>query len=106
MVGPVGYPEFDAKGRPKLAKMKKPIYGIQQAGRRLQRMLFEWLREQGFKPLDDSDPCIFSLDCSGGEVLKVGVYVDNLQIVHSVSLNASGRGPKKLRFKNSKCSTP
>jgi len=95
---PVGYPEFDAKGRPKLAKIKKPIYGIQQAGRRLQRMLFEWLREQGFKPLDDSDPCIFSLDCSGGEVLKVGVYVDNLQIVHSVSLDASGRGPKGCAY--------
>ena len=95
---PVGYPEFDAKGRPKLAKIKKPIYGIQQAGRRLQRMLFEWLREQGFKPLDDSDPCIFSLDCPNGEVLKVGVYVDNLQIVHSVSLGASGRGPEGCAY--------
>ena len=48
---PPGYPEFDAQGRPKLAKVKKPIYGIQQAGRRLQRMLFEWLRSQGFEPL-------------------------------------------------------
>ena len=58
---PTGYPEYDNKGRPKLAKVVKPIYGIQQAGRRLQRMLFEWLREQNFKPLDDSDSCIFSL---------------------------------------------
>ena len=42
--------------------VKKPIYGIQQAGRRLQRMLFEWLNAQGFKPLDDSDSCIFTLN--------------------------------------------
>ena len=42
------------------ARVEKPIYGIQQAGRRLQRMLFTWLREHGFIPLDDSDPCVFS----------------------------------------------
>ena len=52
-------------------------------------MLFEWLREQNFKPLDDSDPCIFSLTTPDGEILTIGVYVDNLQIVHSVSLSAT-----------------
>ncbi|MDC0525432.1 reverse transcriptase domain-containing protein [bacterium] len=92
---PTGYPQFDAKGRPLIAKVQKPIYGIQQAGRRLQRMMFEWLRspEMGFKQLDDSDGCIFTLDCPDGEVLTIGIYVDNLQIVHSASLDDSGRGP-------------
>ena len=90
---PVGHPEYDEQGRPKLAKILKPIYGIQQAGRRLQRMLFEWFRKQGFKPLDDSDPCIFTREHSDGEIITVGVYVDNLQIVHSAPLDAEGRGP-------------
>jgi len=67
------------------------IYGIQQAGRRLQRKLFEWLRAQGFKALDDSDPCVFKLVSADGEILTIGVYVDNLQVVHSVPLDADGR---------------
>ena len=95
---PPGYPEYDSEGRPKLAKIMKPIYGIQQAGRRLQRMLFAWLREQGFVPLDDSDPCVFRLDCADGEILSIGVYVDNLQIVHSATLDAGGRGPKGCAY--------
>ena len=90
---PPGYPEYDTKGRPKLAKVVKPIYGIQQSGRRLQRMLFEWFKKQGFVPLDDSDPCIFKLESPSGEIVTVGVYVDNLQIVHSAELDSSGRGP-------------
>ena len=36
---PTGYVEYDSRGRPLIAKVQKPIYGIQQAGRRLQRML-------------------------------------------------------------------
>ena len=90
---PEGYPEFDSQGRPKVAKVKKPIYGIQQAGRRLQRMLFAWFREQGFVSLDDSDPCIFTKKAADGERVTVGVYVDNLQICHSAKLSADGRGP-------------
>ena len=73
--------------------MQKPIYGIQQAGRRLQRELFKWLTDYGFQKLDDSDGCIFKLSCPDGEIVTVGVYVDNLQIVHSVPLDDAGRGP-------------
>ena len=90
---PQGAQKFDERGRPMLAKVVKPIYGIQQAGRRLQRMLFEWLREYGFVPLDDSDGCIFKLATSDGEIITIGVYVDNLQIVHSAKLDDAGRGP-------------
>ena len=90
---PAGYPEYDDEGRPLVARVEKPIYGIQQAGRRRQRMLFAWLVEQGFAPLDDSDPCVFTRTCADGEIVTIGVYVDNLQIVHSVPLNASGVGP-------------
>ena len=88
-----GYAKYDKNGEPMIARVDKPIYGIQQAGRRLQRKLFEWLRAQGFKALDDSDPCVFKLVCTDGEILTIGVYVDNLQVVHSVSIGADGRGP-------------
>ena len=56
-------------------------------------MLFDWFQAQGFRQLDDSDPCIFALDCPDGETLTVGIYVDNLQIVHSATLDADGRAP-------------
>jgi hypothetical protein len=32
---------------------------IPQAGRRLQRQIFPWMKAQDLKPLDDSDPCVF-----------------------------------------------
>ena len=64
---PKGYPEYDARGQPRVARIEKPIYGLQQAGRRLQRDLFAWLKAQGFKQLDDSDPCIFTLPLASGE---------------------------------------
>ena len=95
---PPGYPEYDPDGTPRVARIDKPIYGIQQAGRRLQRMLFAWLRELGFKPLDDSDSCVFTRSHADGEIITVGVYVDNLQIVHSARLNADGRGPSGCAY--------
>ena len=90
---PTGYPELDDHGRPKIARVDKPIYGIQQAGRRLQRMLVTWLGERGFTPLDDSDSMVFTSEQPDGEVLTIGLYVDNLQVVHSVTVDADGRGP-------------
>ena len=90
---PAGYPELDSNGQPLIARVEKPIYGIQQAGRRLQRMLFAWLVAQGFSALDDSDPCVFTRVHPNGEIITIGVYVDNLQIVHSAVLDANGRGP-------------
>ena len=88
-----GYVEYDSDGTPRVARIEKPIYGIQQAGRRLQRMLFAWLLDQGFKQLDDSDPCVFVREHSDGEILTIGVYVDNLQVVHSVALYSDCKGP-------------
>ena len=81
-----------------IARVEKPIYGIQQAGRRLQRMLFTWLIAQGFTALDDSDPCVFTRTHADGEIITIGVYVDNLQIVHSAVLDAGGRGPSGCAY--------
>ena len=43
------------------------------------------------RQLDDSDDCVFVWDDpSGKEIFSVGIYVDNMQIVHSAELNESG----------------
>ena len=70
----------------------KPIYGIPQAGRRLQRKLFPWLKdEMGLRQLDDADDAVFVWDDpKGDEKFAIGVYVDNLQIVHSAALDENG----------------
>ena len=65
---PQGYEQYGSDGKPLVARIDKPIYGIQQAGRRLQRMLFSWLIKQGFKSLDDSDSCVFTREHANGAV--------------------------------------
>ena len=72
--------------------VEKPIYGIPQAGRRLQRKVFPWCTDvMGLRQLDDSDSCVFVYDDPlAAETFAVGIYVDNLQIVHSAELNSNG----------------
>ena len=79
-------------GLPMICMVVKPIYGIPQAGRRLQRKLFPWLKdEMGLRQLDDSDDAVFVWDDPKGvEKFAIGVYVDNLQIVHSAELDDNG----------------
>ena len=45
----------------------------------------------GLRQLDDSDSCVFVYDDPAGlETFAVGIYVDNLQIVHSAALDNDG----------------
>ena len=45
----------------------------------------------GLRQLDDSDDCVFVWDDPAGkETFAVGIYVDNMQIVHSAELNEDG----------------
>ena len=53
--------------------MQKPIYGIQHAGRRLQRMLFDWFLKEGFTQHDKSGPCMFSCELPEGEILTIAI---------------------------------
>ena len=89
---PPGAPTHDSAGRPLVCVVEKPIYGIPQAGRRLQRKVFPWCTDvMGLRQLDDSDGCVFVYDDpSGTETFAVGIYVDNLQIVHSAQLSSDG----------------
>ena len=91
---PQGHSTSGPNGEQLVARVEKPIYGIQQAGRRLQRLLFDWMRARGLRQLDDSDPCVWVLDdAPDGEIFVVGIYVDNLQIVHSVPLDSDHKAP-------------
>ena len=89
---PSGSNVIGTDGRPKICVIKKPIYGIPQAGRRLQRKIFPWCTDtMGLRQLDDSDDCVFVYDDpSGKETFAVGIYVDNLQVVHSADVDDDG----------------
>eukprot|EP00966_Prymnesium_polylepis_P299505 6921433-Prymnesium_polylepis.1 len=90
---PPGYEEKDADGTPFVIRVDKPIYGIPQSGRRLQRKLLPWFVDvAGLRQLDDSDGCVLVYDSpDGSETFALGVYVDNLQIVHSAKLDEHGK---------------
>ena len=91
---PAGYVEKDGRGDPFVCCIQKPIYGVPQAGRRLQRCLFDWMldvNKAGLRQLDDSDNTIFVYDDPrSSETFAVGIYVDNLQIVHSARIDDDG----------------
>jgi len=97
---PPGAPTHDSSGRPLVCVVEKPIYGIPQAGRRLQRKVFPWCTDiMGLRQLDDSDSCVFIYDDpSGTETFAVGIYVDNLQIVHSAELDSKGEAIDQNSF--------
>ena len=89
---PPGHEEFDSNGNQLVLRIEKPVYGIPQAGRRLQRMIFPWLKEVGLRQLVDSDGCVWVYDDpTGSETFVLGVYVDNLQIAHSAEIDADGK---------------
>ena len=88
---PPGHEQKDDAGKPCICKIVKPVYGIPQSGRRLQRRVFPWLESTGLRQLDESDNCVWTFDDpTGKETFTVGIYVDNMQIVHSVNIDADG----------------
>ena len=88
---PPGYPRVGSDGQPQVVRIQKPIYGMAQAGRRWQRTLYPWMREQlGADSQLFSDSNVFSCvrtnvveGVSRVERLIVGCYVDDLYILAS-----------------------
>ena len=85
--GPHG--KIGSDGRQRVWKVRKPVYGMAQAGRRWQRTLFPWLTQWGLKSCS-ADPCVFmrkeTIQTPNGpreDILLVGCYVDDLFILYN-----------------------
>ena len=85
--GPHG--KIGSDGRQRVWKVKKPVYGMAQAGRRWQRTLFPWLLSWGLTACT-SDSCVFvrkeTVQTPQGprdDILLVGCYVDDLFILYN-----------------------
>ena len=95
---PPGY-EKSRDGQVLYARVQKPIYGAPQSGRRLQRQVFPWMTDvMKMRQLDESDGCVFVYDSPDGEIFACGIYVDNLQIVHSAELDDDGNAVDSNSF--------
>ena len=71
----------DEKGRPKVLKLKKALYGTKQASRLWQDTLVRHLtNKMGFKQLNN-DPCLF-IKHVDSKTMFVGVYVDDVVLAH------------------------
>ena len=80
---PGNFTAKDSKGRPKVLKLKKALYGTKQASKLWQDTLVRHLtKSMGFKQLS-YDPCLFiKHDASHGDMI-VGVYVDDVIVAHN-----------------------
>ena len=70
------------------------LYEIADFCQRTGKFLPDWMLDKSkanLRQLDDSDNTIFIHDSpDGSETFAIGVYVDNLQVVHSVAIDADG----------------
>ena len=79
---PGNFVSKDEKGRPKVLKLKKALYGTKQASKLWQDTLVNHLtKNMGFKQLKN-DPCLFIKDDEHGMMI-VGVYVDDIIAAHN-----------------------
>ena len=78
---PPGFETKDNKGRPKLLKLKKALYGTKQASKLWQDTLVRHLTHgMGFRQLS-YDPCLFIKHVDTHRMI-VGVYVDDVIVAH------------------------
>ena len=97
---PPGYETLGDDVDHKIWRVLRPIYGMQQAGRRWQRCLFPWIISRDLSQCD-ADNCVFSMT-TADDALYVGCYVDDLFILYlkdgAGSLNASCTGELSRRW--------
>ena len=78
---PGNFTSKDSKGRPKLLKLKKALYGTKQASKLWQDTLVNHLtNHMGFEQLK-YDSCLF-IKHKHNHVMIVGVYVDDVIVAH------------------------
>ena len=80
---PGNFTAKDSKGRPKVLKLKKALYGTKQASKLWQDTLVRHLtKNMGFKQLS-YDPCLFIKHDASHGIMIVGVYVDDVIVAHN-----------------------
>lgn len=81
---------FEMKNkRNKVCRLKKPLYGLKQAGRAWYTKLDKYLSEVGLKK-SNIDPCVYVLGKSPQDRVIVIIYVDDLLIAASSLKNLQG----------------
>ena len=82
---PGSFTQKDSKGRPKVLKLRKALYGTKQASKLWQDTLIRHLtRKMGFTQLKN-DPCLFIKNKTIGSkthAVIAGVYVDDVIVAH------------------------
>ena len=78
---PPGLPRFDAGGKALVAKLKKSLYGLKQAGREFNILLVNFLETLGFKR-SIIDSCLFIKDTKT-DIIMLAVWVDDIVIASS-----------------------
>jgi len=73
-------PRLGRDGKPRICLAQRPIYGMRQAGRRLQRKLLPWVKAQGLTQCF-YDPCVH-WKREGDDILIVGIYVDDMMVLY------------------------
>ena len=77
---PPGYETLADDGSRKIWRVLRPIYGMQQGGRRWQLSLFPWFEALGFRQCE-ADNCVFVMT-TADVALYVCCYVDDLYILY------------------------
>jgi hypothetical protein len=87
---PPGHVVKGSDGLERDAEVQKPIYGMKQAGRRLQRKLFPWFRqwEDGKLTQLYTDSCMF-IAREGDDILIIGIFVDDCCVLYKHGTSGS-----------------
>ena len=64
----------------KVLRLLKSVYGLREAPMLFEKLVVQWLLEFGFERLQ-ADKCVFKL-MSNGRYLIIGIYVDDMIILH------------------------
>lgn len=84
MEQPEGFEVKSETGEKLVCKLNKSLYGLKQSGRNWNKMLHDFLSENGFIQ-NPADHCVYSKDTSNGEKIIVIIWVDDLIIAGSNS---------------------
>lgn len=80
---PQGYERYGPGGTELVCRVHKSLYGLKQSPRNWNRVLDEWLRSYGLEP-STADPCIYVKIEANGNILLVGIYVDDALILGNI----------------------